>query len=366
MKRLFKLTAISLVAVFLLAGAHAPASGVTYPVPSITYPTGLKIMVYDGNNFETNSSGFAGNWTNAGNTVDYVLSYDFASNATLSSYDAILLPRTMGLNEANITAISTWFHSGHKFLWVGADSDYSGLWLASDTANPLLTKVNTNLRVDAGSIEDPQSNDQAAYRVVANETGVSSPITDYVTKDFVQEIFHGPAAVTYQDGANGDYMDLRNATLANVGTGNISIIVNASAAAVASDSDLSLTGADFYGYSSVSGNYPMLASDVVGNSMVVVSGESIFTDYKYMYGNALENSQAWHNGSIVVDRVVNWYADHYYQAPVTTTPTTSTTPATSPTSSTGTTPFSVPSAFFGLTAIFVTTVYIRRREKNKY
>jgi hypothetical protein len=116
------------------------------------------------------------------------------------------------MTAGNLSAIATWFADGDKMLWVGGESDFGGYYDGNNTANPLLAEIGAELRLFTGSIEDPTSNDAAAYRVVVNTTGVSSSMTDYVTDGFVHLVMHGPAAVTYAVG-DGTMGDLRNATL---------------------------------------------------------------------------------------------------------------------------------------------------------
>ena len=333
------LLAIGLTVVFLIAGANPAISAAT------PYPKGLKILNYYGNSFEPAAEGFKANWTAAGNTYVNVTNYDFSKLGS-DGYNILLLPRTMGLSATDISNIQTWFATGDKLLWVGGDSDYAGLYVAQDTANPLLTKIGTQLRMSAISVEDPASNDEAAYRVVANETGVSSTLTDYVTQGFNRMVFHGPAAVNYM--ANGVAHDLRNASLTG-DLANVNIVINSSSHAIASDADLTLGQNDFYAQSNTTGHYPMLVTDMASNSMVVVSAESVFTDYKNMYGHNDENGGDAHQGGMVVDRLISYYFNEIVKW----------TPPSDSTSG-NSLPFNAFFAFFGVTAVAI--VAFRRRQ----
>jgi hypothetical protein len=309
MKHYMKLLSLVLVAGFLMAGTSAPAAA-GFDKGPVTYTSGINIMVYGGNNFAPESDVFAANFERAGNTYTFVDLYDFDANLATDNPDALIMPRTHNiLNAANLTAIATWFAMGEKLLWIGGESDFAGYYWANNTHNPLLSEIGSQLRLFSGSIEDPQSNDQSAYRVAVNETGVSSPMTDYVTADFGKVIMHGPTAILYEESGSGLYKDLRNATLGTGDLTNVNILLNTSAAAIALDSDLSFrtNGSDFYSYSSVTGNYPMLATDMVGTSMAVLSGESITTDYKFMNGDTTENDRDQHNGSVIIARVFAWF-----------------------------------------------------------
>ena len=85
---------------------------------------------------------------------------------------------------------------------------------------------------------NPQSRDASAYRVLVNETGVSSALTNYVTADFVQAIMRSYTAVLYEVNST-NYGDLRTAELSGA-MSNVSIVLNTGKAAIAIDSDLSL------------------------------------------------------------------------------------------------------------------------------
>ena len=269
-----------------------------------TFAKGLKILNYEGNTFEPYAYGFANNWTRAGNTVDNFTTYDF-SNLIKDGYNVLMLPRTMGLNQTDIDNIATWYATGKKQLWLGGDSDYAGLFQADDTMNPLLATIGSALRVSSISIEDPVSNDMAAYRVIANETGVPSNLTDFVTEQFQRMVFHGPTVIHYA--INGIAHDLRNATLGTGALSGVDIVINSSKYALPMDSDLSLGSSAFYTYSKITGHYPMLVTDQINGSMIIVAGEAVWTDYKYMYATFDENGADPHQGSMIVDRLINYY-----------------------------------------------------------
>ncbi|MHA2503893.1 MAG: hypothetical protein ACXAE3_13620, partial [Candidatus Kariarchaeaceae archaeon] len=206
MKNDVKILSFLMVGIFLLASTSAPAAA-GYDKGPVTYATGLDIMVFGGNAFAPEADVLQANWERADATVTQVDDYDFVTNLATDNPDVLLLPRTVDVNAANITAIANWFATGDKLLWVGGESDFGGFYNASEVGNPLLAEIGTALRIDAGAVEDPESSDAAAYRVIVNETGVASPMTNYVTAGFEHLVMHGPTAVSYFDGT---YMDLRN------------------------------------------------------------------------------------------------------------------------------------------------------------
>jgi hypothetical protein len=268
-----------------------------------TFTEGRKYLIYSGGNpAHWDFNGFYFNYTYIGaNTVHINDTVDWAE---LDQYDAIFIPGTQDWEAGALDAINAWAdRDAEKLLWVAGDSDFGGYELANKT-NLVLAAVGSGLRLDGGSIEDPQSNDDAPYRVVANETGpdyndVFSGLT------WTHTIFHGPTAVNYFDGSK--YHDLRNMTT----PAGISLLINSSKAAIALDADLSLRGDDVYAYADNSGSYPMLAMETFDTSgtnktYVVVGGEVSFSDYKNMYGNTFEKGKPGpnHLGAQMVDLIL--------------------------------------------------------------
>ncbi len=281
--------------VILLAGTYAPAVTET-----ITYATDLKILIYTGNNAaHTDAMGFYVNYTNAGNIVNISDNYNFAG-LEIDEIDVVLFPGNQNFNEEDLNALSSWFNSGVKLLWVGGDSDYGGYFHANQI-NPVLEAVGTKLRLDAGEIEDPVSNDGAPFRVITNVTGSPSPLVDYVTDGFNRTIFHSPTSVIWFDGI--EYRDLRGKT----NMAGIDIVLESHTTSNALDQDISTGPDDFYAYSEEKGSYPLLVTEAIGVSLVVVSGEANFMDYKQMYGTTTLYEGTPHQGSLIVDNILSYY-----------------------------------------------------------
>ena len=295
-----------------MAGYSAPAIA-GYDKGPVVYVDGIDILAYGGNNFATSVDTLKANFERLdGNSVTFAEDYDFAEDLAADNPDVLLLPRTHNIfSAANLSAIEAWFEQGDKMLWVGGESDYGGYYAANNTSNPLLEQISSDLRLDSGSVEDPTSNDAAAYRVVVNETGVSSDMTDYVTEGFNQVVMHGPTAVAYADNAT-HWGDLRLVDLDSFDN-EVNVILETSEGAIALDGDLSLKGSDFYAYADgVNGSYPMLVTQTMPGaadteSLVVVSGESIFTDYKFMNGDTTEKGGEMHNGSVVIANLITYF-----------------------------------------------------------
>lgn len=112
-----------------------------------------------------------------------------------------------GFKPEEIQAIASWFKQGGKLLWVGSDSDYVEPYLnPEDTSfkagepNKILEAIGSSVRIDYASLEDPESNAGAAYRVVsykANTQGWAAEITSGASK----VLFHGPSVLAgFKDG----------------------------------------------------------------------------------------------------------------------------------------------------------------------
>ncbi|MCH8907895.1 MAG: hypothetical protein IH840_12475 [Candidatus Heimdallarchaeota archaeon] len=313
MKRIY--LASLLIGLFLVSGVQT-----TKADAATAYPTGLKILVfYDSqDSYSTDYKGLVANYTAAGNTVTVVTetNWNFTVNDT-TGYDALFVS-VWGSDIFNETtnlqvqSIKTWFDLGSKLLWVGGESDFAGNWIANKT-NPLLQALGTNLRFDAGAVGDSVSNDgDGSHRVVANVTGVNSTFVFAVTQGFKEMIFHGATPIYYD--MAGVSKDLRNMTLPST----IDVVINTSRFAEAQDQDTSVGNDDYYKYINISapdyhdinGSFPMLVVDWAAgssDSVLVLSGERVFSDYKNMYGTIREKSRGLHQGSAVVDAIVNYY-----------------------------------------------------------
>ncbi len=147
-----------------------------------------------------------GNLTEAGYQV---VELTEITASTLKDLDALVIGKmyneTSGFSSSEIQAIADWFKQGGKFLWVGADSDYTEPYLnPEDTSfkakepNRVLEAIGSRIRIDYMSVEDPENNAGAAYRVVANRSvgginteGKAAAITSGVDRI----LFHGPAGL---------------------------------------------------------------------------------------------------------------------------------------------------------------------------
>jgi len=270
-----------------------------------------------------------GNLTAAGNEVVYI-------NDTwgiADDIDAIFFTQP----DDNYTAteladIAAWFELGDKLMWVSGDSDYGGFFNPW-AGNGILSAIGSISRLDGTSISDPTYNDGASYRVAATEVGYGDVLYDVMAEALAGDeatgltipagtIFHGPCAIVAYDGTY--YKDLRYG--ASVFPERVNVILTYSEDAISLDSDVS----DGWGanntageysidlYANVTGDifdtglYPALVHEVFSehSSNLIVSGEAIYTYYKFMYNQITENgvyNGGLHYGQWLVNNILNYF-----------------------------------------------------------
>lgn len=256
--------------------------------------------------YHTEVENFKGNLTEATNVTVVTLESDFLTNFDADA-DALFMsgPNATYTGE-EVKAIKDWFVQGGKFLFIGGDSDYGGLF-SPLAINNLLRTLGASIRLDSTSISDENNNDGASYRVAATQPGtgdVATKVTEGMEAGF---ILHGPCSILGINTTTAvpEYLDLRTATLPNV-----EILYKYSAVAVATDSDVSELPTDLYAESETEGNYPAVVLETIGNSYLVLAGEAIFTDYKSMYDQFTETGE--YNGGVTygqmfVNNLINYF-----------------------------------------------------------
>ncbi|HDD69194.1 MAG TPA: hypothetical protein ENG61_02405 [Candidatus Korarchaeota archaeon] len=151
---------------------------------------------------QTNLRWLEGNLTAAGFQIKEITEI---TPESLKGCDALIIGKLYDYNsvfsDSEIQAIKNWFLEGGKFIWVGADSDYTEPYLNPDDIsfkagepNRILEAIGSCLRLEYASLEDPTCNIGAAYRVKsyeANRQGWAAEITQGA--DVV--MFHGPTFV---------------------------------------------------------------------------------------------------------------------------------------------------------------------------
>ena len=278
--------------------------------------TGVDIAfdLYHGGYHATDIANLAANLTAAGNNVHYINQTWYLNQ----SWDVLFLTEAdAGENwtVAQVDEIATWMAQGNKLLWGAGDSDYAGLFDPTKI-NDVLDAVGAITRLDGTSISDPVFNDGASYRAAAPYFGVDDPLydTDPVTnasKDCTAGcIYHGPCSILVYDGYY--YKDLRYG--ASIFPERVWTIMTYSENATADDTDVSddLAGLDLYANDSLSeGYYPAMTYEYLKktDSHVILTGEAIYSDYKYMYDQKTENgvyNGGVQFGQVIVNNILNW------------------------------------------------------------
>ncbi len=256
-----------------------------------------------------------GNLTAAGNEVIFI-------NETWGipdDVDALFLTQPELMYTATQLAdIYCWFHGGDKLLWISGDSDFGG-YFNPWSSNAVLEQLGAIVRFAGVSIEDPDNNDGSAYRVAATEIGVGDAVYDDLAIELTTGmdagvIFHGPTAIMAHNGY--DYRDLRYGK--SVFPLRVKVIMTYSGSAIALDSDTSDGVLDYYanvtGDITKEGFYPAICYENVTElgSHIIVSGESIYTNYKFMYGQNTEQGEyndGTHYGQLLVNNILNYFLE---------------------------------------------------------
>ena len=287
---------------------------------------------------------FINNYTSAGNDV-----FELDNLNNIDQLNALLIPgsRTSYTDE-ELNAIAQWFHQGHKLLFITADSDYSGIFQSDASLNPLLRFLNSSLRFDSGAVADAIHNDGMSYRVIATQPG-NGTIGSQVNIGITQILLHGPTTVFGV--IDGQAVDLRNTTIPNV-----EILFSYSNDSQILDQDVSEVDSDFYFYhTEKQGDYPAVVAEKMNNSYLLLAGECLFTDYKYMFGTTGEHGTPIDNHYFTI-RLLNYFYELYWKSEITTKLTTTTT-------NTSTVRFDLISPFVFL-AFGVLALVAKRKMKN--
>jgi hypothetical protein len=209
-----------------------------------------------------------------------------------------------GFNATNAplvrTAIKNWYDTGSKFLWVSGDSDYAGDVWHTQNATAILENIGSRLRIETNSVEDPQSNCAASYRVAANETE-SNAVADIINTGISDPVlFHGPSCV-YAVDASGTPVALENVTVPGV----YPIISTSAAGQIVEANPLVPSVVHKEGYT---GSWVMMAAEQwagpLGNNKVICTGASPYGDYQPMYTDLYYSVPL--DGEDFVVQAINW------------------------------------------------------------
>jgi len=208
------------------------------------------------------------------------------NDSILADADALILGAIYGDNgftAAEVTAVGDWFNEGHKFLWVGGDSDYDGT-MVGNNMTLILEEVGSHVYHEPTAIEDPVSNCASAYRAVANGTSDDAFVAGIV-EGVKAVLMHGPTMLYGSDsdtpGENVDPVALETVSIENVYP-----LLYYGGNATITDGDIT------YPYAHTDGDMGEFVATTLEiaageneTGVIVVSGASPYGDYRPMYAD---------------------------------------------------------------------------------
>jgi hypothetical protein len=236
-----------------------------------------------------------------------VFAYGGLNSSILADVDGLLIGgiygEDSGLAQAEIDAVADWYNVGHKFLWVGSDSDYGDGQYIIDNATAILESVGSHVYPEPSQIADAESNcgDQS-YRCVANVTS-DNPLMVDILDGVDQILMHGPTFVYGSTSGNpgaADAVSLEDTTIENVYP-----VLYYSPAATISDTDLT---PPFTANDGDQGAFTATTVELKAgedeSGVLVVAGASPYGDYQPMsteeyYGVPLQ-------GMEFVTQTIDW------------------------------------------------------------
>lgn len=204
---------------------------------------------------------------------------------------------------AELDAVASWFSQGGKTLWVAADGDQSTDQLRQYTANEVLEKVGSVLRIEDCSVEDSVSNAGIGYRVLGVSANVD-PTFEFIGTGVERALFHAPSLVIgYVD---GEYVDLTKEDVENV-----YIIMTTSDGGVVMDASAPAPHVMVEGEE---GNLPLMVFEVdwADRNLIIATGESPYDQYEGMYKPELLNPDRygpvgyWQQGAALTENIIKY------------------------------------------------------------
>ncbi len=274
---------------------------------------------YSSKLWNTTDLQLANNLTEMGYEV--VWAYGGINDTILSDAVGLVLGSIYGESNAyatsEVTAIADWFNAGHKFLWVGYDSDYSGAYI-NDNMTQILEAVGSHVYGEPTSVQDAYSNCGASYRPVANKTGTDPFIADVVAGTS-KVLMHGPTLL-YGSNSTSPGENVNPIALEDKSIDNVYPLLYYGASATIADSDIR------YPYAHNDGDTGSFVAATLetkagenGTGVIVVSGASPYGDYQPMCSWKYKNVTL--DGYNLVQKAIDFGIDYATTVPTTTPPT---------------------------------------------
>ena len=286
-----------------------------------------------GGSFDTRDVYLEANLTAMG--YDVVWAYGGINATILATATGLLLPSifgtTTGFLSAEVTAIDDWFATGHKFLWVAYDSDFSsstsGQWI-NDNATLVLEAVGSHVYGEPTALYDIEENVAGqSYRTISNVTSTDAFVADIVT-GVTRVMMHSPTVLYGSDSATPG----ENVTAVELETGSVANVypfLYSSPASQIQDGDLiePFVHEDSAIGSVVTATIEVNAGDD-GTGVIIVSGSKMLGGYHPMIDFFYDPEVM--DGDVLVRQAIDFGIETALYIPPTTTttpePTTTTTP----------------------------------------
>lgn len=208
-----------------------------------------------------------------------------------------------------LSAVSTWFNTGGKALWVTADSDYGSDQMRQPTANDVLEAVGSVLRIESCSVEDPLSNAGAPYRVLGDSEMCDEEV-DFLVHGVEKAIFHGPGIIIGYVG--GTYYALEDSDL-----GDVYVIMTTTENGVVVDSNEPVPEVHEVG---AEGHFALMAMelDFDKENIIIATGEAPFDQYTGMYAPEIRNYERYavdhpQQGAQLFENIIDFVTDYVDQ-----------------------------------------------------
>ncbi|MHA2188321.1 MAG: hypothetical protein ACW99V_08795, partial [Candidatus Thorarchaeota archaeon] len=210
------------------------------------------------------------------------------NSSILENADALMLGSVYhtgnGFREDELNAITDWFATGHKFIWIGADSDFEdvfyGKW-GHDNMTNVLERIGSHVYPEPSHVWDSVSNCGSEYQVIATNFSTDPFLAD-IGKDLNRVLMHGPTCL-YLSLASSPKANLSISKFQDASMENVYPVLSYSVDAYLVDTsppDPLLHTMDDHS--------PMVActmeihAGISGTGVIVVSGNSPYADYRPM------------------------------------------------------------------------------------
>ncbi|MGY5852950.1 MAG: hypothetical protein RTU92_05225 [Candidatus Thorarchaeota archaeon] len=210
------------------------------------------------------------------------------NSSILADAGALIIGSVYGaenyFRNSEIQAISSWYNTGGKFMWIAYDSDYGGAQPLLDNMTAILESVGSHVYAEPSQVSDPVSNCVEPYRIVATGTSMN-PMVVETGLGVDKVLMHGPNLLYGSNSPTPAY-GVNPVALETTTISNVYPILYYSENAEISDTDLipplAHDDGDVGAFVAATIEFG-LGVDETG--VLVVSGASPYGDYMPMYAS---------------------------------------------------------------------------------